>query len=199
MWIELHEIGKIYREQVVFKNISKNFSANTVYGIKGSNGSGKSTLIKIISGYLNPSKGHITSSHKDYSHDIAYCAPYIKPIQELTLKETFNLHSNIDKRTISYDEFEEMLKFPFTVANKQLSEFSSGMQQKALLGLAILSSKSLLLLDEPCSNLDTNAIDWYNSTLEKHKKDRIIIIASNNQQVEMDLAEEFLEIENYKK
>ena len=53
------------------------------------------------------------------------------------------------------------------------------MKQRVKLGLAICSDTSLLLLDEPTSNLDEKSIVWYHDFLNKFAANRLVIIASN--------------------
>ncbi len=81
---------------------------------------------------------------------------------------------------------------------KQLKQFSSGMKQRVKLGLAILSDVPVVLLDEPASNLDSKAIDWYNNLVTKYSQKRIIIVCSNQQKNEFEFCNEQINIENYK-
>jgi ABC-type multidrug transport system ATPase subunit len=63
--------------------------------------------------------------------------------------------------------------------HRQVKLFSSGMKQRARLGAAFFSDVPLLLLDEPCSNLDSRGVDWYHSLVSSQLDGRIMVIASN--------------------
>jgi ABC-type multidrug transport system ATPase subunit len=76
--------------------------------------------------------------------------------------------------------------------------FSSGMKQRLKLALAILSDTPLLLLDEPASNLDTEAIAWYRALLRDHVGQRTMVVASNRQLQEHDVCTAAIEIGDYK-
>jgi ABC-type multidrug transport system ATPase subunit len=65
-------------------------------------------------------------------------------------------------------------------AHKQIRYFSSGMKQRLKLAQAFFSTTPLLLLDEPCTNLDQAGIDLYLWLLQNLSTDRIIIISSND-------------------
>ncbi|MEN9883231.1 MAG: hypothetical protein RLZZ420_448, partial [Bacteroidota bacterium] len=65
-------------------------------------------------------------------------------------------------------------------ANKQIRHFSSGMKQRVKLAQAFFSDTSLLLLDEPCSNLDKMGFDLYKKLIENHTQDRLVLIGSND-------------------
>jgi ABC-type multidrug transport system ATPase subunit len=82
--------------------------------------------------------------------------------------------------------------------NKQLKYFSSGMKQRVRLALAVLCDSPLLLLDEPTSNLDKKAIDWYQQLVTDHSKNRLIIVASNQQEYEYPFCNKTLMVEDYK-
>jgi len=64
-------------------------------------------------------------------------------------------------------------------SSRPLLQFSSGMKQRVKLGLALYSSGDILLLDEPTSNLDDAAKAWFFTHLAKLRKDKLILIASN--------------------
>jgi Cu-processing system ATP-binding protein len=67
-----------------------------------------------------------------------------------------------------------------------IETYSSGMHQRLQLALSLLSKTSLILYDEPTSFLDNDAKKWFYKLLSKFKKDRTVIIASND---EGDLSE----------
>jgi ABC-type multidrug transport system ATPase subunit len=81
---------------------------------------------------------------------------------------------------------------------KALKVFSSGMKQRLKLTLAIMADCPTLMLDEPCSNLDTKAIDWYHKMLDKFAKDKLIIICSNHLQYEYQICNEQINTEVFK-
>ncbi len=72
------------------------------------------------------------------------------------------------------------------------------MKQRLKLTLAILSDTPLLLLDEPTSNLDAEAVAWYRDLLGKHVEGRTLVVASNRQAAEHDFCTAQVEVGNYK-
>ena len=69
---------------------------------------------------------------------------------------------------------------------KRLSTFSSGMQQRVRLLLAIANDRPLLLLDEPTSNLDQNGVEFYKDLIQHFRGDKTVVVASNFVQHEYD-------------
>ena len=82
--------------------------------------------------------------------------------------------------------------------HKAIKYFSSGMKQRLKLGLAILANTQLLLLDEPCSNLDKAGITWYKQIVKQNEANRIIIVCSNHQENEYEFCKRELDLLQYK-
>ena len=67
-------------------------------------------------------------------------------------------------------------------ADKQIRYFSSGMKQRLKLAIAIFSNAPILLLDEPCSNLDKEGIELYHDLIQQYALHKLIIVGSNDPQ-----------------
>lgn len=194
MKIELSDVGKKYGRLWIFKGIASSFESNSIYGLIGFNGSGKSTLLQIISGYITPNKGAVhffdeenqEVKMEDRYKSIAIAAPYLDLLEEFTVVESIELHtkfkalkSAVSTKTLLQEIDLEKHK------DKLLSQLSSGMRQRLKLALAIYSDTPVLLLDEPCANLDKRWSDWFNTALAANAQDRIVIICTNSQENEM--------------
>ncbi len=188
MQIRLENIGKRYHFEWIFKAVNLEFHAGQGYALTGNNGSGKSTLMQLLSGHLSPSKGQIHYSinrekievESVYKH-LSYAAPYIEMLEEFTLLEAVDFHCQFKKLLLDKKAFIKRLDLPKSALKKEIKYFSSGMQQRLKLGLAICSDTSLLLLDEPTITLDQNAVNWYQDLLQEfgYNQNRLTIIASN--------------------
>ncbi|MFZ4261805.1 ABC transporter ATP-binding protein [Sphingobacterium sp. HJSM2_6] len=206
MNITLHNIGRRYNREWIFRHLDYTFSLGTSYAILGPNGSGKSTLMKVISGALSPSEGelsYVLNSSK-LELDVCYAqlslaAPYVDLIEEFTLDELLVFHVKFKPLLAGFTipKIKEILGFQDTVYHKEIKNFSSGMKQRVKLILACCSDTSVLFLDEPTSNLDKEGEKWYLNLVELTKKNRIIIIGSN-QEHEYSFCQEFIQIMDYK-
>jgi ABC-type multidrug transport system ATPase subunit len=81
--------------------------------------------------------------------------------------------------------------------HKQIRYYSSGMKQRLKLAQAFFSKTEVLLLDEPCTNLDTTGIKLYQSLIEKYSQNRLVIVSSNDLN-EYEFCKERISIEDYK-
>lgn len=205
MNIALENVGKKFKREWILKDYSGSFSVNQSIAVTGPNGSGKSTFLKIISGFLTPTKGSISYANNNtkigdndiYKH-VAYAAPYIDVFEEYNLKELFDFYTKFKSlKGISFQDFVSIIELP-KVKDKTLKNFSSGMRQRVKLGLAILSETDILLLDEPTSNLDKNAIKWYQDLVTTNIKDRIVFVASNAVDEESFFCKETIDVLEYK-
>jgi ABC-type multidrug transport system ATPase subunit len=205
MKIILENIGRRFNKEWIFKNINHTFLPNEPHVILGSNGSGKSTFLQLVSGYLMPSEGNIEfhqnvkiDTENFYKH-ISIASPSLELFEDLTLEETIHYHFQFKNLIggIELNQLPEMFQLKGN-EKKQLKNFSSGMKQRVKLGLAILSDTSVLLLDEPTSNMDKNGIGWYKELIKDHTKDRIILVASNKIEDDYFFCQHQLEMENFK-
>ncbi len=205
MNIQLENISKRYGFEWIFRKINYQFVAGQKYAIVGPNGSGKSTLLKIISGGLVPTSGKLTSTipHKritdeiEMAKEISFAAPYISLIEDFTLEEFYDFHSSF-KNMITESKEDFFVISELSIHKKKyIKNFSSGMKQRLKLALAFLTDSQLILLDEPTSNFDKKAVDWYLQLIENYSKERLIIIGSN-QDYEFNFCEKRLNILDYK-
>ncbi len=205
MEIILQNTGRRFNNDWIYRNINYAFKKAHTYVITGANGSGKSTLLQTLLGFITPSEGQITyqlnqkfiSNEIFYKH-VSFAAPYMEIYDEFNLYELLNFHAALKPLMVNQEEFIRLSGLEAS-AGKPIKYYSSGMKQRVKLSLAILSEVPVLLLDEPCSNLDNNARRWYADMLIKYKNDKLVIIASNNFKDEYPEAELFIDIENYKK
>lgn len=205
MEITLTNIGRRFNRDWVFRGVNYSFQQNNSYAILGRNGSGKSTLLQIIAGSLTPSEGDvgIKSEAKpldpeDVFRSLSIAAPYLELIEEFTLSEMIDFHFKFKcyPEGLNKAMMVDLLDLQ-AAKNKALKYFSSGMKQRVKLALAICSDTPLLLLDEPSSNLDSQAIDWYHHLVEKFTANRIVIVCSN-QEHEYHFCQKQLHLSDYK-
>jgi ABC-type multidrug transport system ATPase subunit len=199
-------LGKRYLRDWIFRGFSYRFEQGNTYAILGANGSGKSTLLKVLSGHLTPAKGTLLFSNsgtllsrESVFQDISYAAPYIELIEELTLEEAVGFHINLKPLSPGFDtdKIIEMLGFS-KARHKEIRYFSSGMKQRLKLILALASNSSVVLLDEPSTNLDVQGIDWYKKLVQDLTGDKLVIIASNDPH-DLELCKSQINIMDYKK
>lgn len=159
----------------------------------------------MLLGYIQPSKGSISmllngqpiATEKIPFHT-SFAAPYMDLPDYLTMQEVVDFHFTFKKKMqgVALDQMIESIGLAAHL-DKQVRHFSSGMKQRLKLILSLASRAPLLMLDEPCANLDEGGMQWYSEHIEKLTQNRTVIIASNLP-LEYALCNQHLAIAQYK-
>lgn len=205
MKILLSDAGKRYNREWIFRGLTYEFTDADAYAITGNNGSGKSTLLQIIAGAVQHSEGKIDFVNADkniaaeHHHQyISIAAPYLELPEEMTLIEFLEFHQSFKSFLPSFTAKSIIQLLGLEKAsNKQLRNFSSGMKQRVKLAQAILSDVPVVLLDEPCTNLDADGISLYHKLINENCSNRLVIVSSNDE-VEYKFCNHKLNIMDYK-
>jgi len=203
--ISLNQIGRRFNRDWIFKGVDYAFETGSSYAVLGPNGSGKSTLLQILNASLSPSAGAITFTRNSEAiePDLIYrylslAAPYLEVIEDFTLAEMIDFHFKFKNYLPGLDKDKVLEILGLQAAkNKLIKYFSSGMKQRLKLALAFCADTTMLMLDEPTSNLDTQGVEWYLELIERFTHGRMLIICSN-QQHEYSFCKHQLHITDYK-
>jgi heme exporter protein A len=180
-------LSKKFDRKTIFDNINFSLTRGSSTAITGKNGSGKSTLIKIIANLLTETSGELnlfikgSKQKKEVVYKyIGFVSPYLNLYDEFTGYENLKLVADI--RGMGYENIDPVLKRVglYPRRNDQLKIYSSGMKQRLKIAFSILHNPEVLLLDEPTSNLDLEGVGVIDDIANEYKKDRILIIATND-------------------
>ena len=205
MKISLTDAGKRFNRDWIFRHLSYEFSTGQSYAITGPNGSGKSTLLQVLSGAMQASEGNVQYSMlnvqcsiEEVYNYVSICAPYLETVEEMTVKEFLEFHHHFKPflTSVTPEKIISILGLENAV-NKQIRYYSSGMKQRVKLGQAIFSDTPVVLLDEPCTNLDASGMELYNHLINEYCKKRMVIVSSNDHH-EYEFCSEKLNIMNWK-
>lgn len=150
--------------------------------IYGPSGSGKSTLLNLITGVLSPDKGKIeilgenlcekkAATRDQYRADhfgIIFqqfnLIPYLSVIENITLPCSFSMRRNSrieNEKKSSEQESRRLLQSlgmnDSNLVNRNVTELSTGQQQRVAAARALLGSPEIIIADEPTSSLDADA------------------------------------------
>ena len=204
--IQLEGIGKKFGSEWIFRNLNLNLSPADKIVLLGGNGSGKSTLLQVISGYVLPNAGKVRfkngehiEENENYKDHLSIATPYLELVEDYTLTELI-AHCKVYKPFLNNLTPEQIIEIAELkhAENKHIKNYSSGMKQRVKLTLAILADCPLLLLDEPASNLDKNAIAWYNQLITKYALHKTIIVCSNSVKEEFSFCTKELNVMDHK-
>lgn len=179
MSISLKNIYISINDILIIKDLSLQVDGGEFCLIGGESGIGKTTLLNVVSGLKKPDQGEIFLNDKTLNSKNKFVLPEKRNIgyvfQDFALFPHINVYKNITfaSENISKDLFSktiEALKLEEHI-NKMPYQLSGGLQQRAAIARAIMMKPSLLLLDEPCSNLDAQNSDSVQSILSWYSKE----------------------------
>jgi ABC-type multidrug transport system ATPase subunit len=187
--LEVENLSKKYTGKTVLKALSFSHSQG-ILGISGANGSGKSTLLKCLAKLLKPTDGAIRwvdqGEELDQSEvikQLGYAAPYLNLYDELTVFENIEFLANLSNPSQTHDSIQELLSRThiLELQNKLFKTLSTGQRQRVKLAASLVKEPSILLLDEPGSNLDKDGHQLVADLVQSEvQKDTLVIIASND-------------------
>ena len=186
--IEVKNIHKRYAKHNALDNVSFNIYEGRICGLIGENGAGKTTLIRIISGLIKQDSGEIVGLKGCKLSSIVE-----SPALHLNLSAYDNLHYQLllCGENSSHEKIEKVLNLVGLAdvdPKKKAKDFSLGMRQRLAIGLAIIDSPKLLILDEPINGLDPKGIKDIRDILATLKNDfNITILISSHILSELDL------------
>lgn len=202
MDLSIQKLSKAFNQKQIFQDLSFNVKEGCRFAITGSNGSGKSTLLKILSGGMLPSSGKIhfmingnEIPEQEVFRHVHFVAPYNSVIEELTMKELFQLHKRLGLLTgfANFKEWLSLMEYSFN-PDQSIKSYSSGMKQRVKLGLSMPDDRPLILLDEPTSNLDAQGKAWFFKLMSQVSSAKTIVIASNDE-AEISCCKESINLE----
>lgn len=131
------------------------------YVLRGENGAGKSTLLRMIAGLNEPTEGKVLIfgiRNKEARAQIGYMAHAPLLYDELTGMENLRFFAQLYGIQSDQPLTEAMQKVGLDPRlERRVGQYSQGMRQRLSLARAIFHSPSLLLLDEPFSNVDPDS------------------------------------------
>ena len=161
--VETSELSKYYGELKAVDDVRINIPKGCIYGLIGPNGAGKTTLFKMFTGSLKPTEGTVKILNGEPGGSrVSKLMGYMP--QGTALYEGLTVEENLDQfaglyglKGVEYGKRKiEILDFVGLKHRRKsmTSELSGGMKKRLSLGISILHSPELLLLDEPTVGVD---------------------------------------------
>jgi len=163
--ISVQHLTKRFGSHVAVDDLSFEVAAGEVLGFLGPNGAGKTTAMRMVTGFLPPSRGSVTIDSCDLlqrpidaKRRLGYLPENPPLYPELTVRQYLNFVAEIKdvpraRRKACVDRAIERATLR-EVAGKRIAALSKGFKQRVGLAQAIVHEPKVLILDEPTSSLD---------------------------------------------
>ena len=186
MSIEVQSVTKSYETQLALNEISFSASKGEIIGFLGPNGAGKSTMMKILTGFILPTKGtvfisgiNVLKNPIEAKAHIGYLPEQNPLYEDMYVKEYLQFQASIFK--VPKETIETVVN---TVGlkpevHKKIGQLSKGYQQRVGIAAAIIHNPDVLVLDEPTTGLDPNQIQEIRTLIKELGKDKTILFSTH--------------------
>tara|TARA_B100001029_G_C15034625_1_gene439284 strand:+ start:254 stop:1255 length:1002 start_codon:yes stop_codon:yes gene_type:complete len=165
--LSISNISKTYKKNNIkaLSNISFECEKGSVFSILGSSGSGKSTLLRLIAGLESSDHGQIILNDKILNSNLKFVQPENRNIDivfqdfslfpNMTVQENIFFGKNANKNKSMLQDLINITHIK-DILNRYPHEISGGQAQRVAIVRSLGNNPSLLLMDEPLSQLDNN-------------------------------------------
>ena len=186
MSIEVHAVSKSYGIQLALNEISFSAKKGEIIGFLGPNGAGKSTMMKILTGFILPSKGtvfvsgvNVLKNPIEAKAHIGYLPEQNPLYEDMYVKEYLQFQASIFK--VSKEAIVTVINTVGLMpeAHKKIGQLSKGYQQRVGIAAAIIHNPDVLVLDEPTTGLDPNQIQEIRTLIKELGKEKTILFSTH--------------------
>ena len=198
---QLDNVSRLFGRFPALRKVSVSFTSGRCYVLLGENGAGKSTLLRVLAGLLEPTSGSARIFHEGKPEKISIQrgrigfmshAPML--YDELSATENLRYFAGLYRTCSCLTPAETLLAVGLDpTLTRPVGQFSQGMRQRTSLARVLLPQPSLLLLDEPFSNMDAASAGKMISLLGRLRtQNRTVVLTTHQRSLAEPLADSFL-------
>lgn len=181
---------KFYGRFAAVDNVAFSVPGQQVCAFLGPNGAGKSTTMKLLTGYLAPTRGRVTIGGYDMEQDrlaasrlIGYLPENGPLYSEMTPAGALDFIARV--RGLNANQRRDRLEWVAErcqlreVWKKPISKLSRGFRQRVGMGQALVHDPQVLILDEPTSGLDPNQLVGIRGLIAELGRTRTVLLSTH--------------------
>ncbi len=188
--IEARGLSKYYGQFAAIEGVSFQIHRGEVVAFLGPNGAGKSTTMKLLTGYLAPSRGvayiagyDMATQRLEGSRHLGYLPENGPLYLDMTPRELLEFFASARGLAPAYAQqrIEAVIDLCdlHAVIGKPIGKLSRGYRQRVGMAQALLHDPDVLILDEPTSGLDPNQIREVRDTIRRLGQDHTILLSTH--------------------
>ncbi|PSJ64307.1 sugar ABC transporter ATP-binding protein [Kumtagia ephedrae] len=184
--VEVDGIRKAFGPTVALDGVSFSIAQGAVHALLGENGAGKSTLVKLLSGLVRPSEGHVrilgqdaalASPRSAHAHGIQTAFQEMTLVRDLSVLDNMLLPyapmgiTGLVRRAAARKSVQRHIEdLGFSVdLDAEVGTLELSVRQKIEIARAVYRKPKILLLDEPTSTLAGRDVDWLGDIIARLK------------------------------
>lgn len=188
--ISVQNLTRRYQDLVAVDNVSFKIAPNEIVGLLGHNGAGKTTVMKMLTGYLSPSSGHIIigdyhlPEHASFIHqELGYLPEALPVYPEMTVVDYLEYIAHMrnilpNKRFKCVKQVIEDTDLG-SKALQPIQYLSRGYKQRVGVASAILHKPKVLILDEPTNGLDPEQTQHMRELIRNLARNATVILSTH--------------------
>ncbi len=188
--IEARNLSRRYGDFTAVDDVSFAVDEGEIVGILGPNGAGKTTTIRMITGFLPPSRGRVTLAGRDLfteprqaRRDLGYLPETVALYPEMRVDEYLAYRARLEgmSRAGGRTAIDETIGSCLLsdVRHQIIGTLSKGYRQRVGLAAAILHRPRVLVLDEPTVGLDPGQIIAIRDLIRELGKERTLLLSTH--------------------
>jgi len=199
--IEARDLVKSFGNTKVLRGLSLKVETKTTLAIIGPNGAGKTTLIKTLASVMRPTSGQVLIDGWDLAEHAQKARALLGLVSHhsylygtLTATENLDFYGRMYGLSKPAERIKEVLDLVGLTGRRhdRVATFSRGMLQRLSLGRALLHKPPILMLDEPDTGLDPQALATMWDILHHDAPNRTIVFTSHHFERALSAASEVL-------
>lgn len=204
--IHLDSVGKSYGKHQVFNNLSLMLEHGECFTLLGPSGCGKTVLLRLLAGFESPDAGSVSIGTEEVARAGGECLPPDRRdigvvFQDYAVWPHMTVFENVSYplkiAKVPRDELTRKTMDAIAMVNMQglekrlPSELSGGQQQRVALARALVAAPSIMLLDEPLTNLDANLREEMRFEIKElqRKLDITVFYVTHDQEIAMAISD----------
>ncbi len=188
--IQVENLTKFFGQRKAVDGLTFEVREGEILGLLGPNGAGKTTTMRILTGFLSPSEGHVRIDGIDVSKEprkvrslLGYLPEEVPLYRDMTAEGFLGFVAQLKGipktvRHAAIEEVAELCKIQ-EVRNRLIGKLSKGYRQRVGLAQALLGSPKVLILDEPTNGLDPKQINEIRELIKSLKGKQTILLSTH--------------------
>lgn len=188
--IQVENLTKYYGKRLAVDNISFNIDKGEIVGFLGPNGAGKTTTMRILTGFMAPTRGSVQVANYDMSRNSLEARQHIGYFPEATplyTDMTVRAYLEFASRLRGLDSNRRKTRIDDVVALCHLEEYadviigklSKGFRQRVGVAQAIIHEPEVLIMDEPTIGIDPIQVAMTRQLIKNLGKERTILLSTH--------------------
>lgn len=191
--IETDSLTKQFGSVTAIDGIDLVVRTGEVFGLLGPNGAGKSTIIDLIIGLTTPTEGQayvfgtdVTSDPRNVRRRIGVLPENYDIYDEMSGCENLQAFLQLEETADEPERLRDVVGLDAESFDRPAGGYSTGMQQRLVLAIALAGDPDLLILDEPSSGLDPEGIARMREIIRERAADGTTIFFSSHRLAEVE-------------